>query len=171
MNSCQSLENKWYVLYTYPNCEKKIFTELSKRAFEVFFPTRKVLRQWKDRKKELVLPIFPNYIFVKVSSKEMWPLLNLFGVVKYVSLEGRPVAVTDAEIEKVKKITLNGHSVQNEETCAFGERVRVNRGPFQGFEGVYLFDKNNSKLYIQLEVIKQSVSVEIPAHFVDRISS
>jgi transcription antitermination factor NusG len=89
------------------------------------------------QKKELEIPLLPSYLFVNVSAKEMWSVLVLNGVVRYVSCEGKPVALTDT----------------------------------QGLEGMYLSDKNGSKVYMQLEVIKQSVAVEVPAYFVDRISS
>ena len=57
----------WYVIYTKPRSEKKVAERLSEDGVEVYCPMIKTIRQWSDRKKKVLLPMFPGYVFVHVS--------------------------------------------------------------------------------------------------------
>ena len=92
-------ETRWCIVYTRPNAEKRICTELSKMSIKTYLPLQKVSKSNKD----LEMPLFPNYLFVNVNNAQTWAVLNVVGVVKY--LEGdnkRPLVVPEKEIEKVK---------------------------------------------------------------------
>lgn len=128
-------QDNWYVVYTYPNSEKKIYNELNKRAITAFLPTKKVVRQWSDRKKKLEIPLFPNYIFVKLPPKQMWVVLMIDGVVRFISFDGAPVVVRDTEIDVVKKLISASSEVNNENFCIQGEKVQVKEGPLSGLVG------------------------------------
>jgi transcription antitermination factor NusG len=156
-------QDYWYVVYTYPNCEKKIYNELIKRNIDAFLPTRQQTRQWSDRKKKIEVPLFPNYIFVKISSRCMWNVLMINGVARFVSFNEGPAAVKDAEIDVIKRITANCNEINNEDFCLKGEKVQVQHGPLQGLIGKVVDKKGLTKLYIELETVSQTISVEIDA--------
>ena len=92
-------ETRWCIVYTRPNAEKRICTELSKMSIKTYLPIQKVSKS----NRELEMPLFPNYLFVNVNKAQTWAVLNVVGVVKY--LEGdnkRPIEVPEKEIEQVK---------------------------------------------------------------------
>ena len=53
----------WRVFYTRARAEKKCEERLQDRRIEVLVPKKKEVRQWSDRKKEVTVPLFRNYLF------------------------------------------------------------------------------------------------------------
>src|ERR1700759_2085013 len=54
----------WYVVYTKPRWEKKVAKQLEQKKIEHYCPLNKVQRQWSDRKKIILEPLFSCYVFV-----------------------------------------------------------------------------------------------------------
>lgn len=69
-----------------------------------YLPLYLVKRKWSDRVKLLERPLFPNYLFVRPSHKLMYEVLNVQGVVGYVSFDGRTAYVEDEEIMQMRSI-------------------------------------------------------------------
>ena len=93
----------WYVVYTRPRGEKKIAAILSEKGIENYCPLNRVNRQWSDRKKVILEPLFKGYVFIKVSEARKWEIKSVDGIVNYVYWQGKPAKVRDEEIDKIKK--------------------------------------------------------------------
>ncbi|MBD0260072.1 MAG: UpxY family transcription antiterminator, partial [Cytophagales bacterium] len=156
-------QDNWYVVYTYPNSEKKIYNELSRREISAFLPTKKVTRQWSDRKKNIDVPLFPNYLFVKVNSSATWQVLLVNGVVKYITCNGAPAVVKQKEIDWIRQLQLGCNPTTNDAFNRTGEKVQVKRGPLTGMVGKVAEKKGTTRLYVELETLNQTVSVDIDA--------
>jgi transcription antitermination factor NusG len=64
-------DRNWYAVFTVPQHEKTVVKHLDLRAVESFLPTYETTRVWKNRQKmRVVLPLFPTYLFVHISSRE-----------------------------------------------------------------------------------------------------
>ncbi len=156
-------KNGWYVIYTYPNNEKKIYNELCKRDITAFLPTKKTIRQWSDRKKWIEVPLFPNYVFVKVPVEATWEILMIDGVVKYVTFSGARAVVTEREIECVRRLLLGIDVSTSDFLNVTGEAVRVKQGPLAGMKGKVVCRRGATRFYVELESINHTISVEIDA--------
>jgi transcription antitermination factor NusG len=95
---------KWYVVYTRPQSERIVASGITNLGIESYLPTYEVVRQWRDRKKKLSVPLFPNYVFVRVTEAMRGYLFSIKELVKFVSIERKPVVVRDTEITMIKKI-------------------------------------------------------------------
>ena len=60
-------------------------------------------RQWSDRKKVVLEPLFKGYVFVQVEDTEKWDIKKIDGILNYVYWLGKPAKVKDSEIETIKK--------------------------------------------------------------------
>lgn len=163
------LERKWYVLYTRPKFEKKITQEILYQDTECYLPVRNELRKWSDRMKSIQSPLFANYVFVKMHLSEKTRILSIPGVIRMVSFEGRPVSISQEEIDKIKRIEAKGSDLTTEYFYCIGDKVRVVQGIFSGLEGILLRKSNQVRFVIKLPVINQAVSVEIESCQVERI--
>lgn len=159
MTKCQN----WYVVYTYPNSEKKIYNELTKRNITAFLPTIKEVRRWSDRNKTVEVPLFPNYVFVEVTPKEMWVVTLIARVVRFITFDAVSVVVKNTEIDLIKKLLSETNDVRPESFPVKGEKVLVEEGPFAGLVGRVTDKKGANRLYIELTSIHQAVSVDIDA--------
>ncbi|TZF84459.1 UpxY family transcription antiterminator [Pedobacter sp. BS3] len=130
-----TLEKKWHVVFTRPRWEKKVADLLTKADIENYCPTTRVKRQWSDRKKIIIEPLFKSYVFVRVAEKQKWEVVNNMGVIDYVYYLGKPAIVRPQEIEEIKRF-LNRHEYVRvgEATINAGDKVKINSGVFKDLE-------------------------------------
>jgi transcription antitermination factor NusG len=153
----------WGAVYTRHQHEKAISEMLEAKGFEVFLPLYESTRKWKDRRKVLSLPLFPCYVFVRGAHERRLPVLTTPGVHMIISRGERVATVPDEEIEAIRRIVEGQLSVEPHPFLRCGERVRVVRGPLEGVEGVLTRKKNQYRLVLSVEMLVQSVAVEIDA--------
>jgi len=142
----------WYAVHTRPRWEKKIATQLSKKGIELYCPLNKVQRQWSDRKKIILEPLFTSYVFVRLSDSENLPVLQTEGVISFVYWLKKPAVIKDEEIEAIKRFLNEYESVKLEKTeVNVNDRVRIIGGPLMEREGNIL------------EVKHKMVKVQLPS--------
>ena len=162
---------RWFAVYTNPRHEKAVSDQLEKRGVEAFLPTFTSESQWKDRRVKITNPLFPGYVFARIRMEEKIRVVSSPSVIRIVSFNGMPAAISEREIESVRLCAERGALL---EVCPFlevGERVRVRAGAFEGVEGFVINRKNRCKLVISIGVIHQSVAIEINAEQLERLGS
>jgi transcription termination/antitermination protein NusG len=155
----------WYALYTRSRFEKRLLSELSDRSIEVFLPMREVLSRWKDRRKRVWFPLFPGYIFVHHidTPENRFRVLNIPGAVRFVGNRGFAEPVPDRQIESVRRFLESELSLDPYPYIQVGQRVEVTAGPLKGIQGILIKKKGRFRFVIQVDLIRQAVSVEIDA--------
>lgn len=130
-------EKKWLVVYTRPRWEKKVDGLLKQQGIESYCPVRQVQNQWADRKKDVDLPLFNSYVFVRVNPREESLVLYAMGVIGYVYYMQKPAVVRDNVIEEIKKnLTIyKDIEVINLQSISIGDRVLVKQGAFANQPG------------------------------------
>src|SRR5208282_1182887 len=88
-SSADSYEALWYAAYTSANHEKRVARHLESRSVECFLPVYESVRQWKDRRVPLELPLFPGYVFVRLALRDRLQVLQIPGVARLVGFDGR----------------------------------------------------------------------------------
>ncbi len=153
----------WHAVYTRPQCEKKVQNVLESLQIEVYLPLIKELRQWSDRKKILLKPLFPSYLFIKSCSKNIETVRQTSGVVHIVSCNGKPVAIPEEHIRSIRQILETEHQflIQPYFSVVAGDCVRVISGSLKGVVGVVMSDSENNRLLIMIESIGKTVSVAV----------
>lgn len=93
----------------------------------------KVVRQWSDRKKKMEVPLFSNYVFVKVDDVRRSLLFSVRELLKLVSIEGKPVVNMENEILTRKKVSSGDfEDISTDECFQEGIKVRIAYGQFAG---------------------------------------
>ncbi len=162
----------WNVIYTYPNSEKKIHSELIRLNIEAYLPTQKVVRQWHDRKKKIEVPLFPNYLFIKTQRESMWRVMSVNGVVRFLIQDGQPAFVSENEIGLIKKLVDKYGDyieVSTDLHIAAGEKVIIKHGPLAGIEGTLSSQRGSKVFIIELTAINKKIIVNVPAHSIERV--
>jgi transcription antitermination factor NusG len=154
-------EPRWFAAYTSPRHEKHVSQQMQHRGIQNFLPLYKSIRRWKDRRKELELPIFPGYLFVRMALRERVSVLQVPGVVQLVSFQGRPAPLPDAEIDMLRGQLAQSGRLQPHPFLTVGRRVRVTNGPMTGMEGILTRKKEKLRVVLSLELIQRSVAVEV----------
>jgi transcription antitermination factor NusG len=151
----------WYATYTNPRHEKLVAQQMLVRQIDCFLPLYKSVRRWKDRRKQLELPLFPGYVFVRISLRERLRVLTLPGVIHLVTFNGKPAVLPESEIESLREGLSKNAIVQPHPYFKVGRRVRVLAGPMSGIEGILTRRKDKFRVVINIDLLMQSVAVEV----------
>lgn len=161
-------EKKWYVVYTKPRWEKKVSDLLTKKKIDNYCPLNKVVRQWADRKKMILEPLFTSYVFVHATEAEHLAVKQTSGIVNFVYWLGSPAVVKDNEIDTIKSFLEKYTNITLEKVeINVADRVRITEGLFVDREGEVTEVRNKtvkiflpSLSYVMMaEVSKTSVEV------------
>lgn len=167
--SQQNLNYKWYAVCTRHQHEKVAARVLAYKQLEVFLPLYKARRKWQDRIKEISLPLFPGYLFVREGQERWLPILTTPGVCHIVSCGGRPAVIPSSEIEGIRRIVESTLRVEPHPFLKSGDWVRVKYGPIAGVEGILLRKKNVDRLVLSVEMLGKSAAVEVDVTHVERL--
>ena len=162
-------ELHWYALHTKSRHEKVVEEGLRKRGIETFLPLRKLTRHWSDRVKQIEEPIFRGYLFVQIPLKKQWEVLRAHGSVRLVGFNSGPVPISEKELEAVRRFIQDKISIDPFPYLSKGDRVYIRSGPLQGIEGFIARKDRHTRLVISLDLLMQSISVEVDEAVVEKI--
>lgn len=157
---------RWYVVYSKPRKEECAQYHLQQKGLQVFLP-RLLLPESTQRRKRIV-PLFPNYLFVRIHDPEEFPYAQWApGVRRLVSFNGVPVAleenVLDFLMEQANSdgiITARSNLTQNQE-------IRIIGGPFDGVVGIIQEPPNSrGRVRVLLNLLSRQIKAEVPVQFV-----
>lgn len=164
-------QKEWHVVTTRARAEKKVYANLKDKNVECFLPLQKKLRQWKDRKKWVEMPIISGYCFVHISKKEYEKVLRTDLVAGYVRFEGKPARIPHQQIEFLKKM-LNQSDFEvevSQENFAPGKRVEIIAGPLIGVQGELLSHRGKDRFILRIQQMNTIYAVEIKAEDITAI--
>ena len=133
-----NLEQKkqWFVLYTRQGCERKVAEQLEKKQMEVYCPLSKTSKQWSDRKKPALLPLFSSYVFVFISPEQQMLVRHTDGVINFIHWLNKPAVICPEEIDTIRNFLKEYDNVRLEKTSInINDKVRIINGPLMMWEG------------------------------------
>lgn len=151
----------WFAVFTAPRHEKRVEEHFRAREIESFLPLCRMRRQWKDGSRGTVqIPLFSNYIFVRIGCGERVPVLTIPGVISIVGGGRDSMPVSDSYICFLRE-GLQGGRIEPHPYLITGMKVRIRSGVMAGVEGILLRKKNDFRVVLTLEMIMKSVKVEV----------
>ncbi|HUN83336.1 MAG TPA: UpxY family transcription antiterminator [Terracidiphilus sp.] len=156
------LERHWFAVYTTCRHEKRVALHFKQRGIEFYLPLYRVQRRWKDRSAvSLDLPLFPCYIFVRMDWFQRLVVLQVPGVLSVVGgTWPRITPLPELEVETLRR-GLDPMRAEPHALLLKGERARIFKGPLAGLEGIVVRKKNEFRVVLTLDLIMQSISVEV----------
>jgi transcription antitermination factor NusG len=141
---------RWYALYTRPRWEKKIAELLSAKQIENYCPLQKLEKNWSDRKKIILEPLFKSYVLVRLAPKAHIPVLQTDGVIGFVTFQGKPAVIRDEEIDIVKQFLQDYENIQVERIDVnVNDEVTIINGPLMQQTG-QVMEVNNRMVKVML---------------------
>lgn len=165
---------KWYAVHTRSRFEQKVHDGFAGKSIESFLPKIQVMSRRKDRRKKILVPLLPGYVFVHfdMDPETYWDVIKTTGVVRMVSFQGKPVPANDEEIASLMILHGTDRTVQNRAYMNKGDKVMIMGGPFKGLVGFYLRHKGQSdKVVVSIELLQRSLAVEIEDWALEKIKS
>ncbi|MCY2924478.1 MAG: UpxY family transcription antiterminator [Planctomycetota bacterium] len=154
---------EWYAAYVRSRHEKLVAQQWSSLGIRHFLPLVEREKRWSDRKVRIDEPLFPGYLFVNVPRQEHAGPVRVRGLVGLVSSAGGPCAIPVDQLRAIDAALRSGLRCDPYPSLHEGMDVEVVRGPLKGCRGILLEKKKKHVLLLSVELIGQSVAVEIAA--------
>jgi len=164
-------ELRWYALHTRARHEKAIERRLRDRGMETFVPTTIQVHRWSDRKKEVEVPLFSCYVFIRssLSAEDRTRVYQVESVHGFVGTRGSSLPIPDDQIESIQKVLTQTAPWRSYPFLKVGQRVRVRGGAMDGVEGVFLSENGDHSLIISIDAIQRSMAVRIDGYDVEPV--
>jgi len=153
----------WFAVQTRSRHEKKVNCELREKGIHSFLPLHRERRRWSDRSQWVELPMFSQYVFVRLpgTGDSRIRVLQTSGVVQFVGSSVRGTPIPDEQIEGLQAIVSNCIPTAPHPFLQVGRRVRIRGGALEGIEGILSAIRNETNLVVSVDLIQKSVAIRI----------
>jgi len=157
----------WYVAYCKPRKEECAQYHIERKGLEVFYP--KLLLPEAGRLQRRVVPLFPNYIFVRMRIAEEYPLVRWSpGVKRLVNVDGEPIPLDEGIVSFLMGQADQQGMIRACSNLRVGQEVLVTDGPLAGLVGVIQEPPDSrARVKLLLTLLKRQVKVEVPVRFLE----
>ena len=171
----------WYIVQTFSGFEHKVAEtvkdtiktkDLADKIEDVLVPIHEVTEVKRGKRVQRKKKYFPSYVLVRMDmSKELYHMIkNIQKVTGFLGTTGKPVPVSDKEIDKILGNIKEG-SLTPEPSLSFevGEQVKVCEGPFASFTGlVEGVDEEKSRLKVSVSIFGRPTPIELEYNQVEK---
>jgi len=153
----------WYAIHTRSRFENVVLDGLTRKEVEAFLPRITVRSKRVDRKKMIQIPLFPGYLFVKISldPHEHLEVVKTIGVVTFVGNRQGPVPIAGESIASLKIMVQGGQEILTGSQFKQGDRVMVVSGPFAGVTGAFVRYRGRGRVVVNIEALGQYAAVDV----------
>ena len=168
------MAKRWYSVSVLSNFEKKIAEQIRTSVIEagledeieeVLVPTEEVIEVRRGKKVTTERRFMPGYVLVRMEmSDQGYHLINSMNrVTGFLGPQGRPMPMRDAEVNAILNRVQEGEEAPRTLlTFEVGEKVKVNDGPFEDFDGLVEFvDDANQRLKVTVSIFGRETPVEL----------
>jgi transcriptional antiterminator NusG len=168
------MAKRWYSVSVLSNFEKKIAEQIRTSVIEagledeieeVLVPTEEVIEVRRGKKVTTERRFMPGYVLVRMEmSDQGYHLINSMNrVTGFLGPQGRPMPMRDAEVNAILNRVQEGEDAPRTLlTYEVGEKVKVNDGPFEDFDGMVEFvDDANQRLKVTVSIFGRETPVEL----------
>lgn len=149
----------WVVLHTRPRCEKKVADYCERNKLPWYLPLRKKIHRYGSRERSFWSPLFPGYVFCVVTLVQKSEIRQNRHVANLLEVVDQKTLVE--QLCQIDRALTVGDVVEVMPYLEAGRRVSVTSGPMKGLEGLVLRVKGKTRVVINVDMIQQSVAVEV----------
>ena len=168
------IAKSWYIVHTYSGFEKKVAESLQQRVQayglqneigEVLIPTEDIVEKRGGREVKTARRFFPGYILVEMTMTDnAWHVVkNTPKVTGFVGAGAKPTPLTQEEVDQIlTQVKTAAEKPKPKYTFDKGDDVRINEGPFTGFNGkVDEVNADKNTLKVMVTIFGRSTPVEL----------
>lgn len=165
----------WYVVHTRSRHEYKVNTRLIQKNLTTFLPEIESWSKQKDRKKKILSPLFPGYVFAEapiLDNETKLTILKTAGVVRILGKKenSEPVAVPDNKINAIRSFVNSKTEIFTLQFPREGEPARIIDGPFAGIEGTVVKRNVEKELFVvSIELLQRSVAIKLKGFQISKL--
>ena len=164
----------WYIVHTYSGFENKVKESLEERVKayglqedigEVLIPKEDIIEKRNGKEVKTARRFFPGYILVEMNMTDnAWHVVkNTPKVTGFVGAGAKPTPISREEVEQIlDQVKTAAEKPRPKYTFDKGDQVRINEGPFTGFNGaVDEVNAEKNTLKVMVTIFGRATSVEL----------
>jgi transcription antitermination factor NusG len=159
VGSLSEVSTDWWVAHTKARAEKAFARELLAQKIAFFLPMRERVMVWGGRRRKVLTPLFPSYVFFAGSAEERQSALRTNRLAQVIPVRQKPQFIE--ELDAIRTALQSGAKLDPYPSIAVGTHCRVVRGPLRGIEGIVVRKDALTRLILQIRMLGQGASLEI----------
>ena len=139
---------QWYILSIKPKQDQTVIKNLDILGVQYYLPLYQRKKKTKKIKTDVVVPLFPGYIFCRFEFDEHYQKIRYTrGVKKVLGNKQSLWVISDEKIKDIRDREQDGLVVLKkiEEEFEKGVKIIVDEGDFDGWEGIFVEDIPDEK--------------------------
>jgi transcription antitermination factor NusG len=152
-----------------PRTEKKVMTWLAHYGYFRYLPLLVKVTKVQRRKVRRELPLFPGYVFTRLSPDDRVKMLRTNLLVRTIPVP-RPREMIH-QLRQINRATRATLQEMKKLSCTFksGDYVRIKSGPLRGTEGYVRYDGEQATICLNVEALGAGVALTISPSDVEKI--
>ena len=159
-------QQQWFVIYSKPQREEVAQFHLRQKGVEVFFPRLQLPKS--SQKRKLLIPLFPNYLFVRIDvGTQYYSVLWAPGVKNFVSFNDSPAPLDENVAECLLERADAAGVIAAQSDLTVGQEVRIRGGSFDGLVGLLQnVPDAKGRVQVLMKILNREIKVQLPLHLV-----
>ena len=149
----------WYVLHVKPRTEKKVDDFLAALRVFHYLPLLRKETRVQRRKVVRFLPVFPGYVFTRISQEERAQVFGTRNIVRMISVAQPRLMIHQLrQVEHARRLPVDLRLV---ESFSEGEYVKVVSGPLCGLEGQVRRVGNSATIVLSVDILGRAIEASV----------
>ncbi|MBI5865228.1 MAG: antitermination protein NusG [Planctomycetes bacterium] len=165
----ENLPGAWWVAHTKPRNEKALYRDLRAMGVFAYLPLsiRLTHSRATGRASKSVVPVFTGYVFFVAGDEQRRIALTTNRVAGTLAVPNQLELV--GQLRQIQRVLSSRSDFEWGPSLAVGDWVRVVAGSLAGLEGVIVRRHKRTRIALNVEMLAQSVVVEVERDFVEKI--
>ena len=151
--------DKWHVIHTKPQCEKKLAGYLLRNSIVYYLPMFDSERLYKYRKVTFTKPMFPGYLFSRFDPLNKTDILVSGYVVKFLKVPNEAELID--ELMQIRLGRSNSADISEGSWLEKGWYVIITDGPLKGVKGIVQSQTKLNEVTLQVNVMRQAITMRV----------
>ncbi|MBC7777526.1 MAG: UpxY family transcription antiterminator [Phycisphaerae bacterium] len=171
INHLHDTEPRWFAVHTRSKSEKFVQRMLTKKGVNAYLPLQKLMRRYTRSTRMVEKPLINCYVFVHITKEHYLPVLETENVAGFVKLNKDLRSIPEAEMEILRRITLeNGLEVTVIPGSFWeGDPVEITAGNLIGMKGHIVKTEGTRKFQIELLTLGYSLLISIDGAYLGKL--
>ena len=165
----EHVPGRWWVAHTRPRTEKALAADLTRFGIPHYLPLceRVTRSRTTNRITRSMVSVFSGYLFFAATEDQRCQALKTNRIVNVLTVHNQAQLV--AELRHIQRVLTTDTSFARKSHIETGRWVRIIAGPLAGVEGVVGVRRRPHRLFLNVDILGQSITVETTPDMVEPI--